>query len=223
MEPLFWAKSCFLDSANVMGKRWPRYQDFWAELFLSMHHTPNQDSPRPGTLLGHVQVSSLEVSRHPHHMIYERRCRVVGDCLEIRHGTSCIGVVDPDFPITIADGDTKRFEFVAVSVSGIPTYPDITCLHPNPFSSPLRVSLSSMTRRDFPKEERILLEDALRRIRDSEMTYTDAGDNLLFPIPVVNVLMIERAGSVASRIGLGWVYLRRWAQVQRTNVSVELE
>lgn len=113
IEPCCWTKSCYLDAANSMGMRWPRYQDFWAECFSSTTpHTPTQDIPRPGTLLGHVQVSSLKVSRHQHHMTYRRRYRVMKACLEIREGTSCIGVVGHDFPITIAAGDIERFECV---------------------------------------------------------------------------------------------------------------
>ncbi|KAJ6010450.1 heterokaryon incompatibility [Penicillium sp. IBT 35674x] len=89
------------------------------------------------------------------------------------------------------------FEFIALSVS---TYngiilPDAT------------TSSGNFEYRD-PKQH--LRENEVLR----ELAYLDKKGTPLLPIPVVNVMLIRRTGSSARRVGIAWIYLKKWVKAR---------
>ena len=67
----------------------------------------------------------------------------------------------------------------------------------------IAISLSGLTIRVYLKEE---LE---------AKNFVDADGHSLAKVPIVNVLMISREGSLAHRRALGWIYLIDWIKLRR--------
>ncbi|KAF4469509.1 Heterokaryon incompatibility [Fusarium albosuccineum] len=213
-----WKQERFVDSANTLARRWPRYREFWAESFSHERWQNLTLPPGSAILAAHAQLSTLGLAMHPTHSLYGITCAPGSTYLEIRHQGSCIGMVQPDIPYT--KQVPQGVEFLALSLSRCPQNPGIKCLYPNPFLHPLHHVAADTS---HTSEEERLLNDVLRRIRHMQATYTDADNDLLLSIPVVNVLMVHREGSFITRLGLGWVFLRRWAEVPRRDDFIFLK
>ncbi|KAJ5953483.1 heterokaryon incompatibility [Penicillium verhagenii] len=102
----------------------------------------------------------------------------------------------------------ENFEFIALSVSSMDGIirPDAT------------IQSGNLTFRD-PKT--ILAENETLR----DLTYLDARGVPILPIPVVNVMLIQRArfGLTARRVSIGWIYLKVWAKARAEFHDVFLE
>ncbi|KAK4215757.1 heterokaryon incompatibility protein-domain-containing protein [Rhypophila decipiens] len=57
-----------------------------------------------------------------------------------------------------------------------------------------------------------------------KLTFRDGAGKLLCPLPVVNVMMVERTGeNSVRRISVGWIYLTSWIRAEPKFVTVFLE
>ncbi|KAK3357797.1 heterokaryon incompatibility protein-domain-containing protein [Lasiosphaeria hispida] len=59
---------------------------------------------------------------------------------------------------------------------------------------------------------------------DGRLTFRDGAGKLLHPLPVVNVMMVERTGEKSvRRISVGWIYLTSWIRAEPKFRTVFLE
>ncbi|KAK3324946.1 heterokaryon incompatibility protein-domain-containing protein [Apodospora peruviana] len=59
---------------------------------------------------------------------------------------------------------------------------------------------------------------------DGRLTFRDGAGKLLYPLPVVNVMMVERTGEKSvRRISVGWIYLTSWIRAEPKFGTVFLE
>ncbi|KAJ5645602.1 heterokaryon incompatibility [Penicillium longicatenatum] len=100
----------------------------------------------------------------------------------------------------------EYFEFIALSVSTF-----------NGIISPDATTNSGNFEYRDPKEH--LRENAVLR----ELTYLDKKGTPLLPIPVVNSMLIRRTGLTARRVGIAWIYLKKWVQARPQFVDIFLE
>lgn len=100
----------------------------------------------------------------------------------------------------------EYFEFIALSVSAFDgiILPDAT------------TSFGNFEYRD-PKQH-LRENESLR-----ELTYLDKKGTPLLPIPVVNAMLIRRTGSTARRVGIAWIYLKKWVKARPQFGDVFLE
>ncbi|KAE8440938.1 hypothetical protein EG329_006177 [Mollisiaceae sp. DMI_Dod_QoI] len=56
-----------------------------------------------------------------------------------------------------------------------------------------------------------------------EFTFQDSEGTYLFPLPVVNVMLIRRREGLARRVSVGWVYLTAWTRACPEFKSIHLE
>ncbi|KAM7216087.1 Heterokaryon incompatibility protein (HET) domain containing protein [Rhypophila decipiens] len=57
-----------------------------------------------------------------------------------------------------------------------------------------------------------------------KLTFRDGAGKLLYPLPVVNVMMVERTGeNSVRRISVGWIYLTSWIRAEPKFITVFLE
>jgi hypothetical protein len=100
----------------------------------------------------------------------------------------------------------EYFEFIALSVSTF-----------NGIISPDATTNSGNFEYRDPKEH--LRENAVLR----ELTYLDKKGAPLLPIPVVNSMLIRRTGFTSRRVGIAWIYLKKWVQARPQFVDIFLE
>ncbi|KAK0623967.1 heterokaryon incompatibility protein-domain-containing protein [Immersiella caudata] len=115
-------------------------------------------------------------------------------------------VQDPQLGHALLDTVGKKFEFVALSIS-------TSC----------DVVLSDGSLRDVALIEfRPRPEDSSPSVKG--LTFWDRNGDYLFPLPVVNVMMIQRVGEMlAKRITIGWIYLTSWSKAERQFNTVYLQ
>ncbi|KAM7203223.1 hypothetical protein V8F33_002214 [Rhypophila sp. PSN 637] len=108
----------------------------------------------------------------------------------------------------------SKFEFIALSTGASRRFvlPDGR-LKPDLSGVP-----SSDARVQYQDYERLSVEEL------QKLTFRDSEGEFLFPIPVVNVMMVERTGeNSVRRISVGWIYLTFWIRAERKFVTVFLE
>ncbi|KAH6880050.1 heterokaryon incompatibility protein-domain-containing protein [Thelonectria olida] len=213
----FWQKRSCRDTGKDILKRWPNFAALQQEITDAPLQVPAAVEIKAGMLAAHVQVSSLKVVLHePHYGGFAHACPRASSWYEIRNDADQrIGMLAPPLGVLQSKdaNDDVRMELIGMSVSVMSDLgfsPDLLCLIPE-----LQHELVEIRTSEAYKKA--------RELRHLELTYSDVDGEILWPPPVMNVMMIERCGAVCCRVSVGWVLLRRWAQVKRKWETIVLE
>jgi len=158
-------------------------------------------------------------------------------------------VEDPGLNLEASEISGKKFEFIALSMSTTSqvvlldgdledvSERDLMLTSPDDSSAPDGESEAQGA--SEPEWERAASEPETGLLPGFEETFDQAGrekphiegrtfwdgdGGFLFPLPVVNVMMIERVGeNLAKRITVGWIYLTSWSKAKRQFRTVYLQ
>jgi hypothetical protein len=211
-DPKFWTKSSFRDLEAGFVDRWPLYGDFRVESSVK-GACQSLDLPKGVALnttmiVARLQVASFALAQHPEHTM-DRQCET--DLGINDESGRCIGMVvtSPQLSAWKSPQTGSQFEFVGLSL-GVWPWPAHTfwCL-----DLPI----------NYPDASFSKLRKDLESIEFGDVTYWDSEGNPLTPIPIMNVMLIERRGRVARRISIGWILLTMWACANRALEIIILE
>jgi hypothetical protein len=218
LEPKFWTKSTFRNAEASFVERWPTYAKFRAESSIN-GECRSLDISRglaiyPTMIVVQVQVASFGIGMHAEHTdsgnIYTVQCE---KDLEIRNKAGqCIGMLVAS-PLLSAENSSlpdSDFEFIGVSLGAGPWFRyGFQCLG-------LEIHNTDM---DLYRQIRGNLE----KIKHLDITFWDLDENPLVPVPVMNVMLIERRGQVRRRVSVGWILLTHWTSAERVFETIILE
>ncbi|SPO01926.1 uncharacterized protein DNG_04599 [Cephalotrichum gorgonifer] len=219
LESDFQRTAPFIDVGTSLVERWPQYRDFRREAFEKSGspciEVPDTISEIDGPAIAtRAQLASLTLGEHVHERTFGP-CYREGVWLEILESAGdCIGVLAPSPSLSgwEVPSEGSEFEFIGISISSLPNGSlgdSLGCLY-----SPTTFNFDSV-----PSSE---LAEKLREGRHLNFTYWDSDDKPLNPIPIVNVMLIEREGGWARRVSIGWVLLTKWARLEKQRESIVL-
>jgi hypothetical protein len=197
-----WTRDVFAQLDERLHNRWPEYSDYWHDAFYATQNAARGPVDLlPGVLSARIQLARLFVgySRHnllptSHYFIADDTGTLIGYLLQGAGDSQQL-----DKALRQQDGPSK-FDFVGLSVGGdydgtIQRLDGCPSVHP-----------------DKP----LFLPD------EADRTVHDSTGKPLTPLPVVNVMMVERQKGMARRLALGQVLLTKWAAIQRETVVLRL-
>lgn len=229
-SPRLGTEHSFPELASLFSSRFPTLQSFFHWIPFQPHSgskflTYLQDFPNgprlgensaqfesEGTLIGNVQVASLQLKVHKTNGMGFRWLEDYVSYEILDDQGSRIGLIRGNAPAgemsqaSAGSGDT--LEFLALSISGDAVMQGVFRLYQEEIPEFLRI------RGEESMQHSLRLcgefEEELVRKRELGLTYFDRDGTALYPPPVVNVLLIGRRGPYAYRIAIGWVLLTKW-------------
>ena len=223
---------------SEIRSRWTCFHDFWLAALRDTMIASDGVHPKlpheSSTILASVQTASFHLGS---------RRTTAGLRIVDEHGLPAgeLMMQDPELILELGDISGKKFEFIALSVSTsskrvLPSDRSGD-LGRGDFGSPDGPFGSNAEREAPPTPERELehhshvqelFEKAGGNMEESRqvhrLTFWDGEGGFLFPLPIVNVMLIERAGEkLAKRITVGWIYLKSWSKAQCRFETVYLQ
>ncbi|KAJ6096856.1 heterokaryon incompatibility [Penicillium sp. IBT 16267x] len=197
---------------KAITSQWPCMHTSWQ--FQRLKHRPSsefisyaaslQPKLEPTAIFTRAQSAFFRLKLPTNQDILLRDYPIIDD-----EGT--VGVLvgqDPDLQAELLSHVEagEYFEFIALSIS---TFNGI-------ISPDATTEFGNFQYRD-PKQH--LRENGVLR----ELTYLDKKGTPLLPIPIVNAMLIRRTETTAHRVGIAWIYLKKWVQARPQFGDVFLE
>jgi hypothetical protein len=189
------------------SERWRDYEQFWHHAFpkdqahvdFSSFRFPDPKQTYLGT---QAQTAHVKLRVHPHH---GNRCPRVGTWYNIlNQASNPIGLLMPS--PTLADPayrhtfDERSFKVMSISVGDSSDY-QCCFLQRSGFGS--RAELITKFDVGYPPIRQACAPPIL-------------------PVPTVNVLLHGERYGLSVRLGIGWIFLRRWVELERQVEKVVL-
>ena len=186
-----------------MGNRWPRYEEFYADM-LASRKAPlftAVELMRPGIIITQAQVArfgidTLPFRQKPASFAAITMFRIVDDKGQLV-GTFSSRRACEAFSQESKHPIVPQYQFMGVSIASM--------IDENAFFS------------------RLGSEQETKRQRELQLNYFDENDKPLEHAPAVNVLMIDSRHPISRRIGIGWIYMTKWVAAERYVRTVALE
>lgn len=209
-------QTSFEDLAKDLAVRWPTYSSYWKEVFRqhppsSMNHTFPDDELY--LLRTQAQTAALKLSVHS-----GIRKGVEHPCMYFKHTFDILNL------------DRKRIGILTAS----PTLEDLIDYEPTDrlTARTLKEQFATQTFKAmalsigfigerwqcFLTDEQSFQEWKHEDFEENEyfdMTYRDGVGKWLYPIPVVNVMVIGERDGYSYRISIGQILLRHWVELDR--------